>query len=389
MSVRVLDRGLIYAASSFSDLGPYPVLFIAISAFTPQVNVSDYPKPLSQARSPPTIQLFLESGGVAPAMLNSLAVALLTVVVGIVLGARRIRARALPLRAVGVRAVVLVTKLFPIAIWRSACGDLCPAWPLRQSHQRRARHSAMALPFVILIIGGVFVALPQTRGRGGDAGAVAGRVPRVALRRRCRSGRAAIFAFVISWNEVFAASILTVARAHSRRRSSPRFRLALAIKFIAAFFMVLPAVVLIIFIRRYSAWCGDRVDGLDRELIGTTPLDRAGPTSRSTSQRDRVRSGDPERRCCHSDRHPIHGRVELTRMEPFAGALRSNPRCGRTGVARRSEASSFGFDLLMRIELVWLAEDSFPERWSSGARAALSRSSSRQRDGAERSRSSG
>jgi len=63
---------------------------------------------------------------------------------------------------------------------------------------------------------------------------------------------AAIFAFVISWNEVFAASILTV-----RTRTLPAQILAslstspLAIKFIAAFFMVLPAVVLIILIRRY------------------------------------------------------------------------------------------------------------------------------------------
>jgi multiple sugar transport system permease protein len=68
---------------------------------------------------------------------------------------------------------------------------------------------------------------------------------------------AAIFAFVISWNEVFAASILTV-----RARTLPAQVLAslstspLALKLAAGFLMVLPAVVFIVLIRRYvrTAW---------------------------------------------------------------------------------------------------------------------------------------
>jgi multiple sugar transport system permease protein len=63
---------------------------------------------------------------------------------------------------------------------------------------------------------------------------------------------AAIFAFVISWNEVFAASILTV-----RTRTLPAQVLAslstspLALKLVAGFVMVLPAIVFIVLIRRY------------------------------------------------------------------------------------------------------------------------------------------
>src|SRR5205814_10136911 len=63
---------------------------------------------------------------------------------------------------------------------------------------------------------------------------------------------AAIFTFVLSWNEVFAATILTL-----RTRTLPAQVLAslstspLAFKFAGGLFMVLPAVVFIFLIRKY------------------------------------------------------------------------------------------------------------------------------------------
>jgi len=260
MSARVLDRGLIYGSVVVLAIWALiPFYLIAMSAFTPQANVSDYPKPLiPSSLSGATIQLFLESGGVAPAMLNSLAVAMLTVVVGIVLGAPaayalarfRFRGRA------AFEAVVLVTKLFPIAILAIPLAAIFVRLGLYDNLISVALvHSAMALPFVILIIGGVFVALPHDLEEAAETLGCGrwGAFRRVALPPALPGlAAAAIFAFVISWNEVFAASILTV-----RTRTLPAQILAslstspLAIKFIAAFFMVLPAVVLIILIRRY------------------------------------------------------------------------------------------------------------------------------------------
>ena len=260
MSARVLDRGLIYGSVVVLAIWALiPFYLIAISALTPQANVSDYPKPLiPSSLSAATIQLFLESSGVAPAMLNSLAVALLTVVVGIVLGAPaayalarfRFRGRA------GFEAVVLVTKLFPIAILATPLAAIFVRLGLYDNLISVALvHSAMALPFVILIIGGVFVELPHDLEEAAETLGCGrwGAFRRVALPPAMPGlAAAAIFAFVISWNEVFAASILTV-----RTRTLPAQILAslstspLAIKFIAAFFMVLPAVVLIILIRRY------------------------------------------------------------------------------------------------------------------------------------------
>ena len=260
MKAGTLDRGLIYGTALVLAIWALiPFYFIAISAFTPQSNVSAYPKPLFPGSvSVATMQLFLESSGVVPAMLNSLAVALLTVVVSLALGAPaayalarfRFRGRA------AFRAVVLVTKLFPVAILAIPLAAIFVRLGLYDSLISVALvHSAMAVPFVILIVGAVFVALPHDLEEAAETLGSSrwGAFRRVALPPAMPGlAAAAIFAFVISWNEVFAASILTV-----RARTLPAQVLAslstspLALKFIAAFFMVLPAVIFFILIRRY------------------------------------------------------------------------------------------------------------------------------------------
>jgi len=260
MTARIFDRTLIYGSAVVLAIWALiPFYLIAISALTPPSNVSDYPKALIPSSvSLATIELFLESGGVVAATLNSIVVALLTVVLGLVLGAPAAYALArFRFRGRGAfRAVVLVTKMFPIAILAIPLAAILVRLGLYDSLIGVAVvHTAMALPFVILIVGGVFVALPydledaaETLGCGR-----LGAFRRVALPPAMPGlAAAAIFAFVISWNEVFAASILTV-----RTRTLPAQVLAslstspLALKFIAAFFMVLPAIVFILLIRRY------------------------------------------------------------------------------------------------------------------------------------------
>ena len=265
MNARVLDRTLIYGSAVVLAIWALiPFYLIAMSALTPQPNVSDYPKPLFPTSvSVGTMQLFLESSGIVPAMLNSLIVALLTVVVGLALGAPAAYALA-RFRFRGreaFRAVVLVTKMFPIAILAIPLAAIFVRLGLYDNLISVALvHTVMALPFVILIVGAVFVALPhdleeaaETLGASRWAAFV-----RVALPPAVPGlAAAAIFAFVISWNEVFAASILTV-----RTRTLPAQVLAslstspLALKLVAGFFMVLPAVVFIVLIRRYvrTAW---------------------------------------------------------------------------------------------------------------------------------------
>jgi multiple sugar transport system permease protein len=265
MNARVLDRTLIYgSAVVLAVWALVPFYLIAISAFTPQSNVSDFPKPLLPSSiSAATMQLFLESSGIVPSVLNSLIVALLTVVVGVALGApaayalMRFRFRGRE----AFRAAVLVSKMFPIAILAIPLAAIVIRLGLYDNLISVALvHTAMALPFVILIVGGVFAALPYDLEEAAQTLGCSrwGAFLRVALPSAVPGlAAAAIFAFVISWNEVFAASILTV-----RTRTLPAQVLAslstspLALKLVAGFFMVLPAVVFIVLIRRYvrTAW---------------------------------------------------------------------------------------------------------------------------------------
>ena len=260
MNARVLDRTLIYGSAVVLAIWSLiPFYLIAVSALTPQANISDYSKPLFP--SPATLattQLFLESSGIVPAMLNSLIVALLTVVVGLALGAPAAYALA-RLRFRGreaFRAVVLVTRMFPIAILAIPLAAIFVRLGLYDNLISVALvHTAMALPFVILIVGGVFVALPYDLEEAAETLGSSrwGAFVRVALPSALPGlAAAAIFAFVVSWNEVFAASILTV-----RTRTLPAQVLAslstspLALKLVAGFVMVLPAVVFFVLIRRY------------------------------------------------------------------------------------------------------------------------------------------
>jgi multiple sugar transport system permease protein len=260
MNARVLDRGLIYTgAFILAAWVLVPFFLIAISALTPQPNLSDYPKPLIPGSlSIATVQFFVESGGVIPSVLNSVLVAGLAIAFGVGLGAPagfalarfRFRGRAT------FQAVVLMAKMFPIAILAIPLAVTFVQLGLYDSLIGVALvHAAIALPFVVLIVGGVFVAVSHELE---DAAETLGcsrweAFLRVALPPALPGlAAAAIFTFVISWNEVFAASILTVrmrtlpAQVFASLSTSP-----LAFKFVSGVVMVLPAVVCIVVIRRY------------------------------------------------------------------------------------------------------------------------------------------
>ncbi|HEY8825358.1 MAG TPA: carbohydrate ABC transporter permease [Candidatus Limnocylindria bacterium] len=265
MNARTVDRTLIYGSAVVLAIWALiPFYLVAISALTPQANISDYPKPLvPTSLSITTVRLFLESNGIVPATLNSLIVALLTVVIGVALGAPAAYALArFRFRGRGAfRAVVLVTRMFPIAILAIPLAAIFVRLGLYDNLITVALvHSAMALPFVILIVGGAFAQISLDFEEAAETLGSSrwGAFRHVALPSALPSlAAAAIFAFVISWNEVFAASILTV-----RTRTLPAQVLAslstspLALKLVAGFFMVLPAVVFIALVRRYlrTAW---------------------------------------------------------------------------------------------------------------------------------------
>jgi multiple sugar transport system permease protein len=260
MNARVLDRAVIYSSAVILAVWVLiPFYLIAISAFTPQARVLDYPKPLvPSSLSIATVQFFIESSGIIPSAVNSLSVALLTIVFALALSApagyalARFRFRGRQ----AFQAVVLVAKVFPIAILAIPLAVTFVQLGLYDSLISVALvHAAMALPFMILIVGGVFVAVSRELEEAAETLGCSrwGAFLRVALPSALPGlVAAAIFAFVISWNEVFAASILTVrmrtlpAQVFASLSTSP-----LAFKFAAGLFMVLPAVLFILLIRRY------------------------------------------------------------------------------------------------------------------------------------------
>jgi len=267
MNARILDRSVLYAGAIFLAIWVLvPFYLIAISAFTPQAKIFDYPKPLvPSSLSTDTMQFFVEARGVIPSVLNSLVVAVFTIVFGLALGApagyalARFRFRGRE----AFQVVVLMTKMFPIAILSIPLAVTFLQLGLYDNLISVALvHTAMALPFIVLVTGGVFVAVSQELEEAAQTLGCSrwGAFLRIVLPLALPGlAAAAIFTFVISWNEVFAASILTL-----RQRTLPALVLfalqqsPLYFKFAGGFFMVMPAVVFIFFMRRYllNLWGG-------------------------------------------------------------------------------------------------------------------------------------
>lgn len=236
-----------------------PLYLIALAAFSERQATYAYPKPLVPTSfSTETMEFFVRSTGVLPSVLNSVIVALGTIALGLLLGApagyalARFRFPGKDLFQLG----VLVSKMFPIAILSIPLAvtfielgiyDTLPGVIVI--------HTAMALPFIVLVTNGVFLGVSRELEEAAMTLGTSrfGAFVRVALPLALPGlAAAAIFTFVISWNEVFAATLLTL-----RNRTLPAQVLAslndspLYFRFAGGFFMVVPALVFIFFARRY------------------------------------------------------------------------------------------------------------------------------------------
>lgn len=263
----MFDRGLVYGFAVLLALWVLvPFYFIGLAAFSPREAVFEYPKALVPADlSAETMAFFVNSRGVIPSVINSLAVAAFTIAFALVLGAPAGYALArfrFPGKD-GFQLAVLATKMFPISILSIPLAVTFLRLGLYDNLIGVALvHTAMALPFVILITSGVFVAVSHELEEAAQTLGCTrlGAFRRVALPLALPGlAAAAIFTFVISWNEVFAATILTL-----RNRTLPAQVLStladspLYYKFAGGFFMVVPAIIFIFFMRKYllNLWGG-------------------------------------------------------------------------------------------------------------------------------------
>jgi multiple sugar transport system permease protein len=236
-----------------------PIYFVALGAFGGRLGVFRWPKSIwpTDVSFAPMMQ-FLAIEGVFSALVNSLIAAGLTVVFSVLLGAPAGYALArYSFRGQNAyRLLVLLTRAFPLAIL---------ALPLTVSFIRFGLydtpfgvsliHTVLALPFAALVTQSLFMGIPREYE---EAAWVFGCTRFQAFMKvvlpLALPGLAAtaIFAFVISWNEVFAASILTV-----RERTLTAYLLKilaespLHYRFAGGFILILPSVLFIFAVRKY------------------------------------------------------------------------------------------------------------------------------------------
>lgn len=236
-----------------------PIYMIALGAFGGRAFAFKWPKSLAPTGlSLDQLMTFLAIEGVWHAALNSVLAALMTMVFSLALGVPAGYALA-RYRFPGqnaFRLLVLMTRAFPLAIL---------ALPLTVSFIRLGLydtpvgvaviHTALALPFAVLVIASLFEGIPRELEEaawvfGASRLRAIGKVVLpLALPGIAAAG---IFAFVVSWNEVFAASVLTV-----RERTLTAYLLTvlsespLHYRFAGGFLLIVPSVLFIFAVRRY------------------------------------------------------------------------------------------------------------------------------------------
>jgi multiple sugar transport system permease protein len=264
----VVDGALRYGAALVLALYiAVPLYLIFASAVTARRATYDFPKSIVPTEvSLENIGFFLGASGVLDAFWRSVVVGVITVGLALALGAPAgyALARYAFRGRRAYRLVILATRAFPIVILSIPLAVTFRQLGIADSVLGVAlMHTALALPFTVLITSSVFVSVPRELE---EAAQTLGCSPlrafiRVSLPLALPGlTAAAIFTWVLSWNDVFAAAILTLrnptlpARILTALTQSPIY-----FQFAAAFIMIVPSLIVIFVIRRYLLGLWGRV----------------------------------------------------------------------------------------------------------------------------------
>lgn len=236
-----------------------PIWLIVVMAFSTPDGVRAFPKPFFPSPvSTATLQFFINSEGILRSTLNSVIVAVLAVIIstalavpaGYAIARFAFRGRdTVRLAILSVRAFPIVVLAVPLAVVFLRLGLFDQVYSLAMMH------AALTLPTTILVVASVFMSLPYELE---EAAQVFGCTRLQAFWRVVLPlavpgiAASAVLTFVLSWNEVFAAILLTITNRtlpaqilYSLDKSSDPF------KFAGGFFMLIPSMIFIFFIRRY------------------------------------------------------------------------------------------------------------------------------------------
>mgnify|MGYP001791418119 CR=1 FL=1 len=235
-----------------------PLYFLLINTLSSPEAVTSFPKSFVPEFNLGSLEFFWNFSGILNAIKNSVIVAVLTMIISIAVGAPAgyalsrfdFRGREL------FRLLILLTRAFPLPLLalpravmfiRSGLDDTVFGLALV--------HATLAIPFAVLITFSLFSGIPLELE---EAAWTLGCDRLTAFRKVVLPlilpgiTASAIFAFVISWNEVFAAAVLTI-----ENRTLTAFLLAslaespLYLKFAGGFILVVPALIFIFAVRKY------------------------------------------------------------------------------------------------------------------------------------------
>ena len=240
-----------------------PIYLLVVNAFGSVAAVSAWPKSLVPEFDLSSLAFFANYAGVPRALLNSFLVAGLTMVMSIGLGAPAGYALA-RFRFPGAnlfRLAVLMTRAFPLPLLALLLTVLFIRVGLDDTIIGLALvHTTLAMPFAVLIMASLFLSIPEELE---EAAWTLGCSRLSAFRKVVLPlalpgiAAAGIFAFVISWNEVFAAAVLTI-----ENKTLTAFLLQsldvspLPLKFAGGAVLIVPALLFLFAVRKYlfSLW---------------------------------------------------------------------------------------------------------------------------------------
>lgn len=235
-----------------------PIYFLLINTLSSPETVNSFPKPFIPEFDLGSLQFFAGFAGMLTALKNSVLVAGMTMIMSILIGApagyalSRFDFRGKEL----FRLLMLLTRAFPLPLLALPLAVMFIQTGLDDTVFGLALvHTTLAIPFSVLITFSLFSGIPiELEEAAWTLGCTRLTAFTKVVLPLILPGitASAIFAFVISWNEVFAAAVLTI-----ENRTLTAFLLQnldtspLHLKFAGGFILVVPALIFIFAVRKY------------------------------------------------------------------------------------------------------------------------------------------
>ncbi|MEX0350769.1 MAG: carbohydrate ABC transporter permease [Paracoccaceae bacterium] len=235
-----------------------PLYFLLINTLSSPETVNSFPKPFIPEFNFGSLQFFANFAGILTALKNSVLVAGMTMIMSIVIGAPAGYALSrfeFPGKGL-FRMLILLTRAFPLPLLALPLAVMFIRVGLDDTVFGLALvHTTLAIPFAVLITFSLFSGIPLELEEAAwtlGCNRVTAFTKVVLPLILPGITASAIFAFVISWNEVFAAAVLTI-----ENRTLTAFLLQnldtspLHLKFAGGFILVVPALIFIFAVRKY------------------------------------------------------------------------------------------------------------------------------------------